>query len=79
VLGCNIQDQMAAWVLVVETPWYGKADADGRVRLPQVPAGAYRLRSWHASLPTGEPPQEQPLSVGTAAQRLQISLNGAQP
>ena len=30
VLGCNIHDQMAAWVVIVETPWYGRSDADGR-------------------------------------------------
>ena len=38
VLGCNIHDQMAAWVLAVATPWFGKTGADGVVRLPQVPA-----------------------------------------
>ena len=32
VLGCNIHDQMAAWVVIVETPWYGRTDAQGNYR-----------------------------------------------
>ncbi len=47
VLGCNIHDWMVAHVLVVDTPWFGKTDASGRVRLDGVPAGRYRVRVWH--------------------------------
>ena len=39
VLGCNIHDHMAAWVVIVDTPWHGRSDADGRVLLPTVPPG----------------------------------------
>jgi plastocyanin len=79
VLGCNIHDQMAAWVLAVATPWYGKTGADGVLRLPQVPAGSYRLRTWHASLPVGAPAADQALVVDTAAQQLVLRLAGAAP
>jgi plastocyanin len=79
VLGCNIHDQMAAWVLVVPTPWYGKAAADGVVRLPNVPAGSYRLRTWHASLPVGAPAADQPLQVQAGAMQLAVKLAGAAP
>jgi plastocyanin len=77
VLGCNIHDQMAAWVVIVPTPWYGRAGADGVVRLPQVPAGAYRLRTWHASLPVGAPAADEPLAVEAGAQQLTVKLAGA--
>jgi plastocyanin len=79
VLGCNIHDQMAAWVIVVPTPWYGKAGADGVVRLPGVPSGSYRLRTWHASLPVGAPAAEQALVVEGAAQHVSVRLAGARP
>jgi plastocyanin len=79
VLGCNIHDQMTAWVLVVATPWFGKAGADGVVRLPAVPPGSYRLRSWHAALPVGAPPAEQALVVEGATQQLVVRLAGARP
>jgi plastocyanin len=64
VLGCNIHDQMAAWVLVVETPYFGKTNAAGEISLANVPAGSYRLRTWHADMPVGAVPQDQPISVG---------------
>ncbi len=74
VLGCNIHDNMAAWVVIVETPWFGKTDAQGRVRLPEVPAGRHQLRSWHQDMPVGMPAQTQPLVVDTAVVRASVRL-----
>ena len=80
VLGCNIHDQMAAWVVVVDTPWHGRADAHGRVSLPLAPAGTYRLRAWHASLPVGEPATDQAVRVdASGGQTVQVRLAGAVP
>ena len=79
VLGCNIHDNMAAWVVIVETPWFGQSAADGRVAWPQVPAGSYRLRSWHPSLAPGAPAADQPLLVGAAALQVAVKLAGAAP
>ncbi len=53
VLGCNIHDNMVAWVVVVDTPHHGVAGADGRVRIDNVPPGSYRLKAWHPQLPPG--------------------------
>ena len=39
VLGCNIHDNMTAWVVVVETPYYGRSAADGVATLTDVPDG----------------------------------------
>jgi plastocyanin len=64
VLGCNIHDSMAAWVLVVETPYFGKTNAAGDISLLNIPAGNYRLRTWHADLPVGAVPQDQPVIIG---------------
>ena len=33
VLGCNIHDNMAAWVVIVETPYFGRSGADGKLTL----------------------------------------------
>lgn len=79
VLGCNIHDTMAAWVLAVDTPHHGLSGADGRLSLANVPAGSYRLRSWHPSLPPGAPAQDQPLQVAAAgAAPVVVRLAGAQ-
>ena len=66
VLGCNIHDNMVGWVLVVETPYFGRANADGKLVLDGVPAGTYRLRAWHPGLPVGAPASDQSLPVGNA-------------
>ena len=79
VLGCNIHDTMVAWVVVVETPWFGQTGADGRLQLPQVPPGSYRLRTWHASLVAGAPAAAQPLRVEGAAAQARVALAGARP
>jgi plastocyanin len=75
VLGCNIHDSMVGWVVVSDTPWYGKTDAAGHVSLPDAPAGAYRLRTWHPDLPVASTGVEQPLSLATAGQSLTVRLN----
>jgi len=46
-LGCNIHDWMIAYLLVVSTPYFAKADANGIARLRDLPAGGYELRAWH--------------------------------
>ena len=47
VLGCNIHDQMIAYVLVVETPYFAKTGKDGKAKLENLPAGHYRIKVWH--------------------------------
>lgn len=73
-LGCNIHDTMTAWVLVVETPYFGKTAADGGVSL-EAPAGAYRLRVWHPGLPPGAPAADQPVTLPAPAS-LRVTLTG---
>jgi plastocyanin len=70
VLGCNIHDNMIAWVVAVDTPYYGRSAADGQVQLSGVPEGSYRLRVWHTDLEPGAAPSDQAIDVvasGSAA------------
>lgn len=76
VLGCNIHDHMVAWVVVVDSPYYGKTVASGRVVLPQVPPGSYRLRAWHADLPVGAPALDRPLVVDASDASVTLRLEG---
>ncbi|MDZ7921106.1 methylamine utilization protein [Rhodoferax sp.] len=77
VLGCNIHDNMVAWVLVVDTPYFGHTDAQGKVTLGDVPNGSYKLRTWHASLPTGAPAAEQAQAVGASPATVLVKLAGS--
>lgn len=79
VLGCNIHDNMTAWVVVVETPYFAYSDAKGAASMRDVPAGNYRLRVWHPGLPVGAPAAEQALTVGSADVSLGYRLAGVAP
>ncbi len=76
VLGCNIHDNMVAWVVVVDTPYFGKTDAQGHLTI-DAPAGSYKLRTWHASLPTGAAAAEQAQTVGGGNTPVVIKLAGS--
>jgi plastocyanin len=66
VLGCNIHDTMAAWVVVADTPWFARSAANGRARIDAVPPGSYRLRVWHPGLPLNSEPTPVAISVTAA-------------
>jgi plastocyanin len=66
VLGCNIHDSMAAWILVSDTPWFARSGADGNARIEGVPAGNYRLHLWHPALPLNTEPTPVDLALGSA-------------
>ncbi len=66
VLGCNIHDNMSAWVVVADTPWAARSTAGGRARIEAIPPGNYKLRLWHPGLlPNTEPPPVA-LTIGVA-------------
>lgn len=78
VLGCNIHDQMLAYVLVVDTPHFGKSEADGRVRLDSLPAGDYELHAWHPRQAEPLAPVRLALAAESAAtQRFSFGLAAA--
>jgi plastocyanin len=44
---CDIHSHMSAFVLVFNHPYYDVADADGRFRIDNVPAGTYNVIAWY--------------------------------
>ena len=69
-LGCNIHDQMLAYIKVVDTPWASKTPASGDVTLRAIPAGAATLRVWHPRLSGRGNEISQAVTVtGAASQR----------
>lgn len=61
VLGCEIHDNMVAWVLVVNTSHYAQSNDRGSLTLRNLPAGDYRVRAWHE--PMREATAEKSLHV----------------
>ena len=76
VLGCNIHDNMVAWVVVVDTPYFGRSAKAGPVVLSNVPAGSYRLRAWHPGLAVGAAAQDQALVVESADATVSVRMAG---
>jgi plastocyanin len=49
-VGCNIHDEMAAWILIVDTPVFGQAGADGHFAFHDLKPGVYHLFAWYPGL-----------------------------
>lgn len=75
VIGCNIHDQMAAYIHVVQTPHFAKTDAAGKARLDGLASGKYRLKAWHFGLPVNAQIAEQALSVASGDASASFTLN----
>ena len=76
VLGCNIHDQMQAWVVVLESPWSARTNAQGRALMADVPAGTHVLRAWHPDFPVGASALEQALVVGGSPLQTTLRVAG---
>jgi plastocyanin len=70
VLGCNIHDQMLAYIYVVDTPFFAKTDVDGKLAM-DLPKGRYQLKLAHADLSVGDLPQQV---VNMTSDTLSISI-----
>lgn len=47
---CDVHPWMAAWVGVVDHPYFALTDADGRFTIKNLPPGKYTLEVWHERL-----------------------------
>jgi plastocyanin len=75
VLGCNIHDQMIAYVEVVNTPYFAKTDAAGMAKLENLPSGKYALKAWHFRLPPLAQTVEQPITMSGADDHATFKLD----
>lgn len=77
-MGCNIHDQMAAYVVVFDSPWVGVTDGAGVLRLEGVPPGDYQLAYWHPRWAgASDTPVRVPLRLD--AQAVRRLVIGARP
>lgn len=72
-LGCNIHDNMLAYIVVTAAPFFGRTSANGGWSATDVPEGRYRVRVWHPLL--NEPGDvEKTVDVGADGQVTEIRL-----
>ncbi|MBS1258544.1 MAG: hypothetical protein MAG551_01603 [Candidatus Scalindua arabica] len=51
---CNVHAEMAAFILVLDNPYFKVTTKDGSYTINNVPAGTYKLKTWHEKLRTEE-------------------------
>ena len=66
-LGCNIHDQMTAFIYVTDSAFTARTDASGRVVLNGVPAGAISITVWHPYLRAPGNQASKQIDLGGAA------------
>jgi plastocyanin len=49
-LGCNIHDDMLAYIVVTSAAYFGRSGPRGEWSVADLPPGRYRLRLWHPLL-----------------------------
>ena len=61
-LGCNIHDQMSAFIFVTDTAWTARTNAQGMASFPDAPSAPARVAVWHPYLraPGGQVEQAMP-------------------
>jgi plastocyanin len=74
VLGCNIHDNMLAFVYVVNTPYFVQTDANGIAKLANIPDGHYQLKVWHYALKSENVPASQEIDINPKLNKLSVKL-----
>jgi plastocyanin len=79
VMGCNIHDTMVAYLLIVDTPYFAKTDANGAATLASLPPDSYRLVAWHFRLTDANAqPAQQIAANGDASAKFVLQLKKAE-
>ena len=74
-LGCNIHDDMIAYLVVTDAGWSGRTGADGSWKADGLPAGDFRVEVWHPRLREKSDMLAQPVTLSAAqAGRVEIAL-----
>jgi plastocyanin len=76
-VGCNVHDWMLAYVVVVETSFFAKSGADGKLQLSGLPAGEHQLMVWYPGMRDPIPLQRVTLTAPesrTIEQQLRVNI-----
>lgn len=68
VLGCNIHDWMLGYIYIADTPYFGKADIAGYLRIEALPAGRYEVQLWHPQVEQNAPVVVEKVRIGKATE-----------
>jgi plastocyanin len=72
-LACHLHSSMRGYVLVSDTPWFARTDAQGKVTLEGLPDGPADVAPWHPEQFADQPAQR--VTLGSAPVVLNSQLN----
>lgn len=64
LLGCNIHEDMNAFIVVVDTPYFATTPAGGQASLRDLAAGRYTLKVWYPGM--RQEPKPVPVTLAEA-------------
>jgi len=73
-LGCNIHDQMSAYIVVTDSTWTGRTNAQGIVSFADAPNAPARLTVFHPYLRAPGGQQQQGIAASQRSANFQIRL-----
>jgi plastocyanin len=74
-LGCNIHDNMVAFIKVVDTPFAAKTDDKGQATLKGLPAGPVQVRIWHPYMKASHNEIERTVAVTASPGREMVQID----
>jgi len=68
-LGCKVHNWMVGYIYVMDTPYYGKTDDHGYLRLAGLPPGRYTLGLWQARAPDHDDPRLRAVTLAAGSEQ----------
>jgi plastocyanin len=78
-LGCNIHDQMSAFIVVTDSAWTARSDARGMVVFADAPKAPGRLTVWHPYLRAAGSELQQAVVPTQRSASFQVRLRAPPP
>ncbi|MGB8839930.1 MAG: hypothetical protein WCC64_02565 [Aliidongia sp.] len=73
-IGCNIHDQMIAYIYVTETPWIAITDRQGQAHITDLPPGTFTAQVWHPAQRSGKVGSGQAVTISDAPASLAVTV-----
>jgi hypothetical protein len=78
-LGCNIHDQMSAFIVVTDSAWTARTNPQGIATFADAPDGSGRVIVWHPYLRAPAGKVQQNLGPGQHTLAFRVSLRPPPP
>jgi plastocyanin len=78
-LGCNIHDQMSAFIVIADSAWTARTNAQGVVAFNDAPSAPGRLTVWHPYLRTPGGTIQQAVAAGQRSADFSVRLRPPPP